>query len=78
MVGAAARSAGLEWIWVELPNGKQPTAEVRFGATSSWSTFTELGADTADGVGEQRLAWAEDLAAEAARLIARPGRSVSD
>ena len=23
-VGAAAKAAGLEWIWVELPNGQQP------------------------------------------------------
>jgi len=108
VMGNAARAAGLEWIWIDLPNGQQPAPEsnrnivaalttlvdlIRNGAHmvihcsagihrtgmftyallrahgldrgEAMSTLTRLRAATAEGVGEQRLAWAEDWAAAA-------------
>jgi len=107
-LGEAARAAGLEWAWVELPDGQQPPPEARdeiaaalatmatlvgagaraaihcsagihrtgmFGyallrtcglaPAAARETLATLRAVTAEGVGNQRLAWAEDLAAAA-------------
>ena len=107
-LGEAAQAAGLDWIWVELPNGQQPPPELRgevaaalvqvaalIGAGARVAvhcsagihrtgmfgyallrtcglepgeaalTLEALRAVTAEGVGDQRLAWAEELAAAA-------------
>jgi protein-tyrosine phosphatase len=113
-LGEAARAAGIEWIWVELPNGQQPRPEMRDAITAALAkvatlvgagahvaihcsagihrtglfgyallrtsglepgaakeALAALRAVTAEGVGDQRLAWAEDLAVAArARLKA--------
>jgi hypothetical protein len=103
-VGAAARAAGLEWIWLGLPNAQRPEPPLRddiAAALAALSTLIAAGAHvavhmfgyallrtcdlapeaaaetlallrpaTAEGVGDQRLAWAEELAAAARR---RPG-----
>jgi protein-tyrosine phosphatase len=104
-IGSAAEAAGLEWIWVDVPNGQEPTPASRNrmvaalatiaplvagGATAvihcsagihrtgmfgyallrahgldpgkAAATLQQLRAVTADGVGEQRLEWAEELA----------------
>jgi len=109
-LGNAARAAGLEWIWVDLPNGQQPppgrrqdivtaltdlSGLVHDGARvvihcsagihrtgmfsyallracgldpdAAMATLTRLRAVTAQGIGEQRIAWAEDLAAATGR-----------
>jgi protein-tyrosine phosphatase len=107
-IGAAARAAGLEWVWVELPNGQRPEPPLRDAATaalaalarlvgegahvaihcsagihrtgmigyallrtcgleppSAAATLAALRLVTAEGVGEERLGWAEELAAAA-------------
>lgn len=107
-IGAAARAAGLEWTWLELPNGQRPGPPYRDAATGTLAalarlvgggahvavhcsagihrtgmigyallrtcgldpeaaavTLAGLRAVTAEGVGAERLAWAEELAAEA-------------
>ncbi|KRV47375.1 hypothetical protein AQ490_07900 [Wenjunlia vitaminophila] len=105
---SAATAAGLEWIWVELADARQPPPRrqreivaaltrlakiIRTGATvvihcsagihrtgmftyallrtcglepdEAMSTLTRLRGATAEGVGEQRLAWAEEWATTA-------------
>jgi len=107
-VGSAARAAGLEWVWVDLPNGQQPPPDrhahvldalvtlatlLRDGANvvvhcsagihrtgmftyallrtcgldgaTALSTLGRLRTATSEGVGEQRIMWAEDLATAA-------------
>jgi protein-tyrosine phosphatase len=109
-MGAAVSRAGLEWIWVELPHGRQPAPAQQHRIVTALATgatllgegarmvvhcsagihrtgmFTyallrtlgleadqarrmlvRLRAATAEGVGEQRLEWAERLAAAARR-----------
>lgn len=109
-LGSAARAAGLEWIWVDLPNGQEPSPErrqdiaaaltglaglIQDGARvvihcsagihrtgmfsyallrvcgldpdAAMSTLARLRAVTAQGIGEQRVSWAEDLAAGTGR-----------
>ena len=109
-LGDAARVAGLQWIWVDLPNGQQPPPERRPGLVTAvtelaglvqdgarvvihcsagihrtgmfsyallracgldpeaaMSTLARLRAVTAEGIGEQRVSWAEDLAAGTGR-----------
>jgi protein-tyrosine phosphatase len=104
-LGPAAEAAGLEWIWVDVPNGQEPTQASRNaivaalarleplvtgGATAvihcsagihrtgmfayallrahgldpdgARATLRQLRTVTAEGVGEHRLAWAEELA----------------
>lgn len=104
-VGSAAEAAGLHWIWVDLPNGQEPSPASRTGVVTALTTLAPLvtggatavihcsagihrtgmfayallrtaGLDpdeatitlrrlrtiTADGVGDHRLAWAEELA----------------
>ena len=111
-LGEAARAAGLEWTWVELPNGQQPPPELRDEITAALAkvatlvgagahvaihcsagihrtgmfgyallrtcglepeeateTLGRLRTATAEGVGEQRLTWAEELAAAARRRL---------
>jgi predicted protein tyrosine phosphatase len=109
-VGAAARAAGLEWIWLGLPNAQQPEPPLRdkiavglvalstliadgahvavhcsagihrtgmvgyallrtcgLAPEAAAETLATLRPATAEGVGDQRLAWGEKLAAAARR-----------
>jgi protein-tyrosine phosphatase len=119
VMGSAARAAGLEWIWVDLANGQQPSPPrhheivtalttlvtlVRNGSKvvihcsagihrtgmftyallraygldtdEAISTMTRLRTATAEGVGEQRLTWAEDLAAAARHRLRSPNKMI--
>jgi protein-tyrosine phosphatase len=110
-VGPAAQAAGLAWLWVDVPNGQEPTPASRNamvaalvtlaplvagGATgvvhcsagihrtgmfgyallrthgldpaTAAATLRRLRTVTAEGVGEQRLEWAEELASMARSL----------
>jgi protein-tyrosine phosphatase len=41
-VGSAARGAGLEWIWVGLPNGSQPVPPARAEAEAALAVLAGL------------------------------------
>jgi protein-tyrosine phosphatase len=112
-VGSAAEAAGLGWIWVDLPNGQQPSPATSPGVVTALTTLAPLvtggatavvhcsagihrtgmfayallrtaGLDldeaaatlrrlrtvTAEGVGDQRLEWAEELAVLARHRLA--------
>jgi len=115
IIGAAARAAGLEWIWLGLPNAQRPKSPLRdeiaaglaalstliaagahvavhcsagihrtgmFGYAllrtcglapeAAMETLATLRPVTAEGVGDQRLAWAEELAAAARQRLDGP------
>jgi protein-tyrosine phosphatase len=41
-LGAAARAAGLEWTWLELPNGQPPQGPLRDAATGTLAALARL------------------------------------
>ncbi|GAA5071441.1 protein-tyrosine phosphatase family protein [Nocardia iowensis] len=50
MVGTAAKAAGLEWIWVEIANGRQPPPACRHEIVAALTMLAELLDDGAEVV----------------------------
>lgn len=111
-LGPAAEAAGLEWVWVDVPNGQEPTTASRnaivatlarleplitggavavihcsagihrtgmfayallrthgLDPDTATATLRRLRVVTADGVGDHRLAWAEEFASAARHRV---------